>query len=129
MPNVVMPRLAESMEEGTILRWLKSDGDRVARGDELVEIETDKATMTYEAEADGVLEVVAGEGDTLAVGQVIATLGEGARGGDGGGGTGQRDAGGGRGGGRGRRRRPRRQRAGSRRRRRRCGRAGDQRAG
>src|SRR3954466_9655299 len=76
MPNVVMPRLAESMEEGTILRWLKSAGDAVARGDELVEIETDKATMTYEAEADGVLRVVAGEGDTLPVGGVIATLGE-----------------------------------------------------
>src|SRR3954447_25880783 len=83
MADVVMPRLSASMEEGTILRWLKSDGDQVAPGDELVEIETDKATMTYEAESDGVLEVVAGEGETLAVGRVIATLGESARGGDG----------------------------------------------
>ena len=50
MPDVVMPRLSDSMEEGTILKWLKADGDEVARGDELVEIETDKATMTYEAD-------------------------------------------------------------------------------
>jgi pyruvate dehydrogenase E2 component (dihydrolipoamide acetyltransferase) len=76
MPDVVMPRLSDSMEEGTILRWLKADGDVVRRGDELAEIETDKATMTYEAEADGVLHRVAQEGDTLAVGAVIATLGE-----------------------------------------------------
>ena len=46
-----MPRLSDSMEEGTIIKWLKGDGDAVARGDELVEIETDKATMTYEADA------------------------------------------------------------------------------
>ena len=50
-----MPRLSDSMEEGTIIRWLKAEGDEVARGDELVEIETDKATMTYEADSDGVL--------------------------------------------------------------------------
>ena len=50
MPDVVMPRLSDSMEEGTILKWLKAEGDEVARGDELVEIETDKATMTYEAD-------------------------------------------------------------------------------
>src|SRR2546421_2293952 len=73
-----MPRLSDSMEEGTILRWLKSDGDEVRRGDELVEIETDKATMTYEADQDGVLAIVADEGATLAIGEVIARIGEGA---------------------------------------------------
>jgi len=62
------------MEEGTIIKWLKSEGDEVARGDELVEIETDKATMTYEADSDGVLQIVAAEGDTLPVGEVIARL-------------------------------------------------------
>jgi pyruvate dehydrogenase E2 component (dihydrolipoyllysine-residue acetyltransferase) len=77
MPDVVMPRLSDSMEEGTILKWLKSDGDEVAAGDELVEIETDKATMTYEADAAGTLRIVAQEGETLAVGQVIASLGAG----------------------------------------------------
>jgi pyruvate dehydrogenase E2 component (dihydrolipoamide acetyltransferase) len=65
VPDVVMPRLSDSMEEGTILRWLKQDGDEVAAGDELAEIETDKATMTYEAESAGVLRIVAREGDTL----------------------------------------------------------------
>jgi pyruvate dehydrogenase E2 component (dihydrolipoamide acetyltransferase) len=75
--DVVMPRLSDSMEEGTILRWLKANGDDVRRGDELVEIETDKATMTYEADQDGVLEIVAAEGATLAIGEVIASIGEG----------------------------------------------------
>jgi pyruvate dehydrogenase E2 component (dihydrolipoamide acetyltransferase) len=80
MPDVVMPRLSDSMEEGTILKWLKADGDEVARGDELVEIETDKATATYAADAEGTLKIVAQEGETLAVGAVIAALGrDGAR--------------------------------------------------
>src|SRR3989442_10080465 len=71
-----MPRLSDSMEEGTILRWLKSDGDEVRRGDELVEIETDRATMTYEADQDGVLRILASEGVTLAIGEVIARIGD-----------------------------------------------------
>jgi pyruvate dehydrogenase E2 component (dihydrolipoamide acetyltransferase) len=75
MPDVVMPRLSDSMEEGTILKWLKADGDEVARGDELVEIETDKATMTYEADSPGTLSIVAQEGDTLPIGEVIARIG------------------------------------------------------
>src|SRR3954470_16779302 len=78
MADVAMPRLSDSMEEGTILKWLKADGDEVKRGDELVEIETDKANMTYEADLDGVLSISASEGDTLAVGEKIASIGEGA---------------------------------------------------
>jgi pyruvate dehydrogenase E2 component (dihydrolipoyllysine-residue acetyltransferase) len=77
MPDVVMPRLSDSMEEGTILKWLKAEGDEVARGDELVEIETDKATMTYEADTAGALSIVAQEGETLPIGQVIARIGAG----------------------------------------------------
>src|SRR4051812_35454230 len=77
MADVAMPRLSDSMEEGTILKWLKSDGDEVSRGDEIVEIETDKANMTYEADQDGTLSIVAQEGDTLAVGETIARIGEG----------------------------------------------------
>ena len=53
--DIVMPRLSDSMEEGTILRWLKSPGDEVSLGEELVEIETDKANMVYEAPAGGTL--------------------------------------------------------------------------
>jgi pyruvate dehydrogenase E2 component (dihydrolipoamide acetyltransferase) len=63
------------MEEGTILKWLKSAGEEVSRGEALVEIETDKATMTYESDAAGRLEIVAAEGDTLPIGAVIARLG------------------------------------------------------
>jgi pyruvate dehydrogenase E2 component (dihydrolipoamide acetyltransferase) len=90
--DIVMPRLSDSMEEGTILRWLKSPGDPVEQGEELVEIETDKANMVYEADAGGTLiEVIAAEGDTLPIGQVIARVGEPgevASDGDGGGGKG-----------------------------------------
>ena len=71
-----MPRLSDSMEEGTILRWLKAAGDVVARGEPLAEIETDKATMTYEADAAGVLEILVAEGETLPIGSVIARIGE-----------------------------------------------------
>jgi pyruvate dehydrogenase E2 component (dihydrolipoamide acetyltransferase) len=72
--EIVMPRLSDSMEEGTILKWLKSDGDAVARGEPLAEIETDKATLTYESDAAGVLKIVADAGETLPIGSVIATL-------------------------------------------------------
>jgi len=72
--EVRMPRLSDSMEEGTIVRWLKAAGDVVGTGDALVEIETDKATMEYEAEADGTLEILAGEGETVALGEAIARL-------------------------------------------------------
>jgi pyruvate dehydrogenase E2 component (dihydrolipoamide acetyltransferase) len=76
MSEIVMPRLSDTMEEGTILRWLKHDGDHVKRGEELVEIETDKAAMTYESDSEGILQTVANEGDTLAVGEPIARIGE-----------------------------------------------------
>ena len=75
MSTMAMPKLSDTMEEGTVLRWLRADGDVVAKGDPLVEIETDKATMTVEAPEDGVLHIVAAEGDTLDVGQPIAEIG------------------------------------------------------
>ena len=75
--DVVMPRLSDSMEEGTILRWIKSVGEEVSIGEELVEIETDKANMVYESDAAGTLiELVADEGETLPIGEVIARVGE-----------------------------------------------------
>ena len=80
MTEIVMPRLSDTMEEGTILRWLKADGEEVARGEELVEIETDKATMVYESDQAGTLKLVAGEGDTLPVGATIARVGDPAEG-------------------------------------------------
>jgi pyruvate dehydrogenase E2 component (dihydrolipoamide acetyltransferase) len=75
--DITMPRLSDTMEEGTILKWLVEVGADVSRGDELVEIETDKANMTYEADEAGALQIVAKEGDTLAVGETIATIGGG----------------------------------------------------
>jgi pyruvate dehydrogenase E2 component (dihydrolipoamide acetyltransferase) len=76
MHEVVMPRLSDSMEEGTLIRWLKADGDQVRRGEEIVEIETDKATMAYEADADGILSIAVPEGEVVAVGVPIATIGD-----------------------------------------------------
>ncbi|MFT3866679.1 MAG: dihydrolipoamide acetyltransferase family protein [Solirubrobacterales bacterium] len=76
MPEIVMPRLSDSMEEGTILSWMKAVGDEVAVGDELVEIETDKANMAYESDVAGTLtQVLAQEGETLPIGAPIAVVG------------------------------------------------------
>ena len=72
MPDVAMPRLSDSMEEGTILKWIVEEGGEVKRGEPLCEIETDKANMTYEADTDGTLiEIVVPEGETVALGEVI----------------------------------------------------------
>ena len=77
--DIGMPRLSDSMEEGTIARWLKRPGDPVARGEPLVEVETDKATVVYEAEVEGVLEeVLVEEGATAGLGAPIARVRSGA---------------------------------------------------
>jgi pyruvate dehydrogenase E2 component (dihydrolipoamide acetyltransferase) len=77
MAEIVMPRLSDSMEEGVILKWMKQVGDDVAVGDELVEIETDKANMAYESDVAGTLtEILAQEGDTLPIGEAIAVVGD-----------------------------------------------------
>ena len=72
--DVLMPRLSDSMEEGTILTWLREAGSIVQRGDDLVEIESDKATLTHPADAEGALEIVVRAGETVPVGVVIARL-------------------------------------------------------
>jgi pyruvate dehydrogenase E2 component (dihydrolipoamide acetyltransferase) len=74
--DVAMPRLSDSMEQGTILSWLKATGDQVAVGDELLEIETDKSTVAYSAETAGVLEILVAEGTTVPVGEPIARIGD-----------------------------------------------------
>ncbi len=77
MSEIVMPRLSDSMEEGVILSWLKSVGDEIAIGDEIVEIETDKANMAYEADVAGTLtSILAEEGATLPIGSPIAVIGD-----------------------------------------------------
>ena len=73
MTEILMPALSDSMEQGLLLQWLVADGAEIAVGTELCEIETDKATMTYASEVAGVIQIVASEGATVAVGDPIAT--------------------------------------------------------
>jgi pyruvate dehydrogenase E2 component (dihydrolipoamide acetyltransferase) len=78
MPEITMPRLSDTMEEGTLAAWLKQPGDQVRRGDLLAEIETDKATMELESFEEGVLErILVQEGETVPIGQPIAVIGSG----------------------------------------------------
>ena len=78
MPEIQMPRLSDTMEEGVIAAWKKQVGDTINRGDVVAEIETDKALMELEAFDDGVLEkVLVGEGQTVPIGTPIAVLGDG----------------------------------------------------
>jgi pyruvate dehydrogenase E2 component (dihydrolipoamide acetyltransferase) len=81
MSEVTMPRLSDTMEEGTIARWLKHAGDEVKKGDILAEIETDKATMELEAYEAGTLEqILVQEGETAPIGQAVAVIGSGTSG-------------------------------------------------
>lgn len=74
--EVEMPQLSDTMEKGTIVRWLKDEGDEVERGDVLAEVETDKATMDLEAFDDGVLlKRLADEGDDVPTQTLIAVIG------------------------------------------------------
>ena len=74
---ITMPRLSDTMEEGTISSWLKNVGDQVKEGEILAEIETDKATMEFESFYDGVLSHIAvNEGETVKVDELIAIISE-----------------------------------------------------
>ena len=76
--ELTMPKLSDSMADAVILRWLKAPGDAFERGEGLIEVETDKATVVYEAESAGTLaSILVPEGGTAAVGEPIATLGNG----------------------------------------------------
>jgi pyruvate dehydrogenase E2 component (dihydrolipoamide acetyltransferase) len=78
MIEITMPRLSDTMEEGAIAAWLKHPGDAVEIGDTLVEIETDKATMEYEAYESGTLaKILVQEGENVAIGTPIALLDDG----------------------------------------------------
>ena len=78
MPEIIMPRLSDTMEEGTLSAWLKQPGEQVQRGDILAEIETDKAVMELEAFEEGVLQqILVQEGETVPIGQPIALIGTG----------------------------------------------------
>jgi pyruvate dehydrogenase E2 component (dihydrolipoamide acetyltransferase) len=74
--QIVMPKMSETMEEGVVVKWLKSEGDRVASGDALAEIETDKAILELEATTAGVLrKILAQEDSKVPVGQLLAVIG------------------------------------------------------
>jgi pyruvate dehydrogenase E2 component (dihydrolipoamide acetyltransferase) len=73
--EITMPKLSDTMEEGKILRWLKHPGDKIARGEAIAEVETDKADMVLESFEEGVLDQIKlKEGESAAVGAVIATM-------------------------------------------------------
>jgi pyruvate dehydrogenase E2 component (dihydrolipoamide acetyltransferase) len=78
MSEVSMPRLSDTMQEGTITRWLKQPGDEVKKGDIIAEVETDKANMEVESFDAGILEqILVKEGETVPIGQTIAVVGSG----------------------------------------------------
>jgi len=75
--EVVLPRLGLTQEDGTVVRWLKAEGSRVAKGEPLFEVMTDKATLEVEAPASGVLlRILVAEGGTVPVATPIAVIGE-----------------------------------------------------
>ena len=76
MPEVIMPKMGDAMEEGTLLQWLKQDGETVSAGEVIAEIETDKSNVEIEAEDAGVLHIQAQPGAVVPVGNVIAVIGD-----------------------------------------------------
>src|SRR6266705_5536710 len=73
--EVKLPRLGQGMESGTIVRWLKSEGEAVEKGEPLFELDTDKVTQDVEAETSGVLLKIAVEEGEVPVGQTVAFIG------------------------------------------------------
>src|SRR5205823_9583283 len=78
MPDINMPKLSDTMEEGTIVEWKKKSGEQVKAGEVLAEVESDKATFDLEAETDGVLQILVEQGVPAKIGAPIAKIGEGA---------------------------------------------------
>src|SRR2546430_11563010 len=76
MTDINMPKLSDTMEEGTIVEWKKKSGDEVKTGEVLAEVESDKATFDLEAEADGVLQILVDQGVPAKIGAPIARIGE-----------------------------------------------------
>ena len=74
--ELAMPQMGYDMSEGTVVRWLKSEGTQVAMGEAIAEIETDKAVVEFESYAEGILHhILVTEGTTVPVGHVIAVVG------------------------------------------------------
>src|SRR5260370_19306682 len=76
MPDINMPKLSDTMEEGTVVGWKKKTGDPVKKGEVIAEVESDKATFDLESEADGVLNILVEQGVPAKIGAPIASIGE-----------------------------------------------------
>src|SRR5690349_11268981 len=76
MSDINMPKLSDTMEEGTIVEWKKKSGDQVKAGDVLAEVESDKATFDLEADADGTLQILVEQGVPAKIGAPIARIGD-----------------------------------------------------
>jgi pyruvate dehydrogenase E2 component (dihydrolipoamide acetyltransferase) len=75
MPDVNMPKLSDTMEEGTVVEWKKKSGDPVKKGEVIAEVESDKATFDLESESDGVLDIIVAQGVPAKIGAPIARIG------------------------------------------------------
>ena len=76
MANVIMPKMGDGMEEGTLLRWLKQVGDSIEVGDPIAEIETDKVSIEIESTEEGLLtKTLVAEGQAVPIGTSIAVVG------------------------------------------------------
>src|SRR5713226_818309 len=76
MPDINMPKLSDTMEEGTVVEWKKKTGDPVKKGEVIAEVESDKATFDLESEADGVLNILVEQGVPAKIGAPIASIGD-----------------------------------------------------
>src|SRR5437764_2656621 len=75
MPEIIMPKVGDAMTEGKVVRWYKQAGDKVSKGEPVLEIETDKVNLDLEAEADGTLgDLRAKEGQMIPVGETLAQI-------------------------------------------------------
>ena len=72
--EIYLPKMGQTMTEGTVDRWLKKDGDMVIKGEEIVEITTDKITTIIESPADGILQILIEEGNIVPVGEIIGEI-------------------------------------------------------
>jgi pyruvate dehydrogenase E2 component (dihydrolipoamide acetyltransferase) len=73
--RVVMPPLGETMDEGMIVKWLKAEGDAIAKGDQLFEVETDKVVIPVESFGNGILrKIIVPEGETVPIGTLVGII-------------------------------------------------------
>jgi pyruvate dehydrogenase E2 component (dihydrolipoamide acetyltransferase) len=72
--NIYLPRMGQTMTEGIVEKWLKNDGDIVSKGEEVVEITTDKVNTPIESPKDGILQILIEEGSTVPAGEIIGEV-------------------------------------------------------